>query len=239
MVPLHQIGAYGTSGLLEWPGVGKPLKSTIATLLTLCLCAPAGAACRDASAFQSIGSINTKGGGTYVFGMTVGGVSAMRGTLERRGNGLPDRSFDLDTPYHIDFADAGFVRAVATDTAATLPQGTILSAGLSAPRGLPDAVPGTAWDGRMIAAIRADGVAVAEVPLDGHYSFLAEMQAEIDGCTYRIQPVELTLALQGSTVLQRRVLYFPDLGVSAITRWGPDADGAERTTGITGFGDGE
>ena len=215
------------------------MKTLIATLLTLGICTSAGAACRDANAFQGVGSINTQGGGTYIFGMTVGGVSVMRGTLERRGNGLPDRSFDLDTPYHIDFAEAGFVRTVAPGVAEAAPAGTVLSAELRAQRGLPDALPGTAWDGRMIAAIRADGVDVAEVPLDANYSFLAEMQAEIDGCIYRIQPVALTLALQGSTVLQRRVLYFPDLGVSAITRWGPDAEGAVRTTGITGFGDGE
>ena len=60
-------------------------------------------------------------------------------------------------------------------------------------------------------------------------------------CALRISPGEAAdlsdaEALKGAVVLKRRGLYFPDLGVSVITRRGPDADGPERKFGVTGFG---
>ena len=207
-----------------------------AAFVTLQLGAPAAAECFDADSFFGIGTVSTKGGGTYIFGMTVGGESVTRGELQGRGNGLPDRSFDLYTPCHIDIADAGLARAIAPDIAGTVPDSIALAVTFRSARGLPDATPGTHWNGKFVATILVDWNNVGEVPLDGRYTFLDEISADFEGCTYRIFPVELVLTLKGAVVLKRRVLYFPDLGVSVITRWGPDADGPERKFGVTGFG---
>lgn len=195
--------------------------------------------------FNSLGEIRTQGGGTYAYGVTVGGEEVMRGSLADRPQGLPEQSFDLDTPYHIDFADAGLARLLAPDAAAAEPEGTALSVVFTPETPLPPAVPGQGWSGTFRASVFAQGPddynrrEIGEAPVEGRYSFLDEITATFDGCAQGIQPVELVLTVQGEPALQRRLLYFPDLGVSAITRWGPDADGPLRKTGITSIGEAE
>ncbi|EEW26000.1 hypothetical protein [Rhodobacter ferrooxidans] len=71
--------------------------------------------------------------------------------------------------------------------------------------------------------------------VDAVYSFLAEQSVSISKCDYRMIPVEVTMAAQGETFLQRRQLYFPDLGFSVITATGDDAYGQAGKNGITGF----
>ncbi len=222
------------------------MKRILGAMVTcMALAAPALADCFVDESFFGTGLIKTKGGGTYSYGVSVGGEAVMQGSLQYRPNGLRDAQFDLKAGYHIEFADAGLARLLAPETTAAEANGTELFVIFSPKGDLPDAAPGTGWKGKVSATVFAIGEgdynrrAIGEALLDGSYVFPAEMQAEISGCTYRIQPAELTLTYQGETALSRRVLFFPDLGVSAITKWGPDADGPERKTGITGFAVGD
>lgn len=216
----------------------------VSLALGLAVATPAVAECLDDRSFYGAGEIRTQGGGSYSYGLTVGGPAVMRGTLTGGPGGLRAETFDLVAGYHIDFAGAGLARLLARDAASAEAAGTDLFVAFS-PRGkLPLAVPGKTWNGKMTARVyaHAKGDAnrrtIGEAKLDASYSFLAEMRADISGCSYRIIPVELKLTWQGETALQRRILFFPDLGVSAITIWGPDADGPQAKTGITGMGSG-
>lgn len=217
-----------------------PTRALCAVLL---LSTPALADCPEPWMFNSLGQITTRGGGTYLYGQTVGGETVMRGTLTGGPNGLPETTFDLDSPYHIGIASEGLARLLAHDAAAAEAKGTALTVAFAPAGPLPAPVPGQGWSGQVTASVFASGAddynrrPIAEATLDAHYSFLAEISADFGGCAQRVQPVELKLDWQGQTVLKRRVLYFPDLGVSAITKWGPDADGPARTTGITGMGE--
>lgn len=217
-------------------------RSLAALLAGLVLSGPVLSDCADPGTFGSLGRITTKGGGTYEYGLIIGGEGGMRGFLTGGPNGLTDERFDLDTPYHIDVAGAGLARLLAPEASAAEAKGTRLSVGF-APKGrLPKAEPGKSWSGTFEASVFATGKddynrrSIGEAKLKGSYTFLDEISAKFDGCAQRIIPVELLLTYNGETALKRRILYFPDLGVSAITGWGPDADGPARKTGITGIG---
>lgn len=210
--------------------------------LLLVLATPALADCPDAGTFASQGEIRTNGGGTYSYGQTVGGETVMRGTLTDAPIGLTEIGFDLLSGYHIDIGGPGLARRLAPEATAAVPEGTLLSVAFTPTTALPEAVPGQGWTGSVAATVfaRAPDAAnrrpIAEAELDGMYVFLDEITADFPGCPQRVQPVELVLLLQGEPVLKHRILHFPDLGVSAITRWGADADGPLRKTGITGLG---
>lgn len=218
------------------------MKRFLGALVTgIAFCGPTLADCFDQTTFFGTGQIKTKGGGTYSYGISVGGEATMQGSLEGRPGGLPDMDFDLQTGYDIGFADAGLARLLAPKATAAEAEGTRLFVIFAANGALPDAKPGTGWKGKVSATVYAMAAddynrrAIGEALLEGTYTFPDAIKATISGCTYLIQPTELTLTWQGKVALKRRVLYFPDLGVSAITKWGPDAEGPERTTGITGF----
>jgi len=218
------------------------LRPLAAVLATLALASPAQAECPDAGTFASQGEIRTKGGGTYSYGQTVGDETVIRGTLTGAHIGLAEVSFDLQAGYHIGFGGPGLTRRLAPEASAAEPEGTLLSVAFTPTSELPEPIPGQGWTGTFAATAFAQGPQdqnrrpIAEATLDGMYVFLDEIIADFPGCPQRVQPVELVLILQGEPVLKHRVLYFPDLGVSAITRWGPDADGPLRKTGITGIG---
>jgi hypothetical protein len=213
-----------------------------ALLAGLALVGPAQAECPAPWMFNSLGEIRTSGGGTYLYGMTVGGESVLRGTLTGGPNRLAEQTFDLEVGYHVGIAGAGLARLLAPDATSAEPDGTKLTVGFAPKGGLPVAMPGASWSGTVSATVFAQGAddynsrVIGEAVLDARYSFLDEISADFDGCPQRIQPVELTLTWQGQIALQRRILFFPDLGVSAITKWGPDADGPAKKTGITGIG---
>jgi hypothetical protein len=204
----------------------------------------AQADCVDAEVFSGLGQIITKGGGTYFYGETVGGPAVMRGSLQNRPDNLPDVTFDPEQGYDIGFGGAGLALRLAPDAVAALPLDSELLVTFWATSALPQAVPGKVWQGKVEASIQAmpptehNMHTIGTAMLTGTYSFLTEKSAEISGCTYRIIPVEMTLTDADETVLRRRILYFPDLGVSAITLWGPDADGAQRKSGVIGFASG-
>lgn len=213
-----------------------------AVVAGLALGCPALADCLDMGAFNSAGEIRTKGGGTYTYGLTVGGPAEMVGYLTSRAGGLPEVSFTLAQGYHINFGDAGLARLLAPEATAAESHGSALTVAFYPQGDLPKAIPGQTWSGAFSATVYALGGDdynrrdIGTASLSGSYRFLAEISADFDGCSYRIIPVELELTYEGQTALKRRVLYFPDLGVSAITKWGPDAEGPERTTGITALG---
>lgn len=216
---------------------------TRALCAVLLLATPALAACPEPWMFNSLGQITTQGGGTYLYGQTVGGETVMRGTLTGGPNGLAETTFDLDSPYHVGVAGAGLARLLAPEAAEAEADGTALTVAFAPEGPLPDPVPGHGWTGRISASVFASGKndynrrTIGEAKLDGRYTFLDEISADFGGCAQRVQPVELELSWQGEPVLKRRVLYFPDLGVSAVTKWGPDADGPARKTGITAMGE--
>lgn len=217
-------------------------RSLVIWALSLALGAPVMADCLTETSFFGTGEIRTKGGGTYSYGITVGGVGQMVGYLTGRPDGLPEVNYNLEAGYHIEFANAGLARLLAPEASAAEPSDSLLTVAFSPKGKLPEASPGQSWSGEFSATVFAEGPDdynrrnIGEAELSGSYSFLAEISAEFDGCSYRIIPVELDLTYQGQTALKRRILYFPDLGVSAITKWGPDADGPARTTGITALG---
>lgn len=217
-------------------------RSLVIWALSLALGAPVMADCLTETSFFGTGEIRTKGGGTYSYGITVGGVGQMVGYLTGRPDGLPEVNFDLEAGYHIEFANAGLARLLAPEASAAEPSNSLLTVAFSPQDKLPEASPGQSWSGEFSVTIFAQGPddynrrEIGEATMSGSYAFLAEISADFDGCSYRIIPVELDLSYQGQTALKRRILYFRDLGVSAITKWGPDADGPGRTTGITALG---
>lgn len=213
-----------------------------AAALSLAWVLPAAAECLDDQSFYGAGEIMTQGGGKYSYGLTVGGPAVMRGTLTGGPYGMGEQTFDLEAGYHIDFAGEGLARILAYDAAKAEAKGTQLWVAFTPKGNLPDAVSGKGWKGKVAATVFAYGEGdynrrvLGEAKLDASYSFLEEKRADISGCSYRIIPVELKVTYQGDIALQRRVLYFPDLGVSAVTIWGPDADGSQKKTGIVGMG---
>lgn len=214
-------------------------RAWLAFATCVALAGPALADCVDRQAFMANGEITTKGGERWSYGVVIGGDGGMRGTLSGRAGGQADVTFDLMRGYHIDFAGEGLARRLAPAETAAEPPGTRLTVALT-PRGrLPEAEPGKGWSGRVLAHVFAQGPddynrrEIATARLEGRYSFLDEKRADISGCSYRLVPVELVLTRKDDTVLQRRLLHFPDLGVSVVTIWGPDADGPQRRAGIT------
>ena len=128
------------------------------------------------------------------------------------------------------------------------------------PRNAPVPVAGKSWRGTVKYTRDQDGPSIGPQPqitarLLADYQFLAEKSVTISGCAYRVIPVELTLQVtaqsraraEGAPVgwfedsidrsyLTRRLIYFPDIGFSVITRESSDMDaGGMEQNGITGL----
>lgn len=219
------------------------MKSSVyAAIFNLVSALPMGAECVDGASMQGAGEIATKGGGVWQFALTVGGPADVTAYLLHDPVWPQEPDVALKYGYHIGFAGEGAARLLAPDAAAAEAKGTDLSVSFLPKGKLPEPVPGKVWKGKFSAWVYAQAKGdynireIGTAKLDGSYTFLDEKRADISGCSYRIIPVEMKLTYQGETALQRRLLYFPDLQVAAVTIWGPDADGGQRKTGITGIG---
>jgi hypothetical protein len=89
-------------------------------------------------------------------------------------------------------------------------------------------VPGTDWSGRVTLRWRETNPSVAEDTdlrraATARLRVLDEARVTLSGCSYRILPVELAVEEAGATLVQRRAIHFPDLGLTVVTLVGPDA----------------
>lgn len=127
-------------------------------------------------------------------------------------------------------------------------------------RNAPLPVAGKSWQGTVKLLRDQDGPSIGpqdqiKARLAAEYRFLAEKMVTLSGCPYRIIPVEMALRVtsesrataagvplewiadaEGQAYLTRRLIYFPDLGFSVITKEGSDLDVAGMAqNGITGL----
>lgn len=86
----------------------------------------------------------------------------------------------------------------------------------------PEPVAGQGWQSRVRLRISGDGTTGPDsgkthvVRRQVRYSFLAEREVTLSGCTYRALPVEAVFG-QGDSELRQRWIYFPDLGFGLET----------------------
>ena len=125
-------------------------RSLVIWALSLALGAPVTAECLTEESFFGTGEIRTKGGGTYSYGITVGGQGQMVGFLAGRPDGLPEVNFDLEAGYHIDFANAGLARLLAPEASAAEPSNSLLTVAILTPRQAARGQPRTILVGRIL-----------------------------------------------------------------------------------------
>lgn len=103
----------------------------------------------------------------------------------------------------------------------------------------PEAVPGSDWSGRVSLRWQESNPSLDKdveqrFAATARVRALPETRVTLSGCSYRIVPIELSVADGPVTLMQRRAIHFPDLGLSVVTLVGPDEiTGGQVRQGIT------
>lgn len=211
-------------------------------LALLALACPAHAAdCPSADAATYGLSVKTQNGDTWSFGAQLGsdGISA---GIEGQGHGTPLSGYSISEGYKIFALSEPLARRIAgpevlADKRAVFASLEITGRGAPAPPN-----PGTFWTGKGKIEVSAQQqnwttIPVATLPVQMRYDYLPLQDVVISGCPYTVMPIEYRVTgANGEVLVKRRMIHFPLMDLAVITRWGPDAEGPERKTGITGLG---
>lgn len=210
----------------------------LAALLALAPAA-ARAECFTADDLQGGLAVKAANGSTWLFGAQLGS-DGVNGAGTGGKPATPLAGFSQTGGWLITDLSETLARAITPPE--VLGDKRSVFARMSFPDGIPGTVtPGRSWKGAAEIEVSATDQGwttrvVARKTARATVEFLAESQATISGCSYRIVPVEFELRDdQANVLVKRRLIHLPDLGFAMVTRWGPDAEGPEVKTGIAGL----
>ena len=202
-----------------------------------------GQTCATSDDLTKMGiEVSQQGGVVYLVEPALLNASLIGATLTK--GSVADmwrQNVSYENGFHVNRANEAVARALMPDATANVAPGSTLSVEMSAPSGLAP-LAGHNWSGTLTATLHGQdaatnrAVTAAPVTVDASYAFLAETETRIGTCHYRTIPIEFAASHDGKPLLKRRSLYFPDLQITVMTIWGPDAEGPRVRMGILAMG---